>query len=178
MIFTINKRAKKLEQRRLSAGRYFERGKSQAWVADHFKVTPAAVCKWYARWQEDKQDGLKSIGRCGAPAKLTKETLRKVDTALLRGPEKNGFSSPLWTLERATQVIRKETRVAYHPGHVWKVLHFLGWTNQRPVRRARERNEAAIRVWKKDVWPALQKKGSAAKQPLVSMMKPAFPIVP
>ena len=178
MIFTINERAKQLEKRRLQAGRYFSNGKSQSWVADHFSVSPAAACKWHARWQADKQEGLKSLGRCGAPAKLTRKKIKKVDQALLKGPEKNGFPSPLWTLDRVAQVIRKEAHAIYHPGHVWKLLRFLGWTNQRPVRRARERNETAIRAWRKHVWPMLKKRGSGGIPPLVSTMKQDSPIVP
>jgi transposase len=178
MYFTISTQAKKLERRRLQAGEHFNNGKSEASVARHFKVSPVAAWKWRQAWAKDKKQGLKSKGRCGAKKKLTKKKLQKIDHLLLKGPERNGFSSPLWTLDRVAEVIRKETKITYHPGHVWKILRSTGWTNQKPVRRARERNETAVRRWYKEVWPALKKGGSNPKQPLVSMMKRDFPIVP
>lgn len=177
MYFTISKRAKKLEHRRLKAGEHFNNGRSDVWVARHFKVSPVATWKWRQAWAKDKKNGLMSKGRCGARKKITKEKLKKIDSLLLKGAEKNGFSSPLWTLDRVAEVIRKEVHVTYHPGHVWKILRSAGWTNQRPVRRARERNEAGIRCWYKEVWPALKKGGFGPKQPLVSMTKQDSPTV-
>lgn len=176
MYFNISTRAKKLERRRLKAGKYFTNGKSDAWVARHFKVSAVAVWKWKKAWATDKNHGLKSKGRCGAKKKLTREKLKKIDSLLLKGAERNGFSSSLWTLDRVAEVIRKEIHVTYHPGHVWKILRSTGWTNQRPVRRARERNEAGIQRWYKEVWPALKKGGSDPKQPLASSTKRASPI--
>lgn len=178
MYFTISKRAKTLEHRRIKAGEHFNNGRSEAWVARRFKVSPVAAWKWHRLWKKDKKKGLKSKGRCGAKKKLTREKLRKIDRLLLKGAECNGFSSPLWTLDRVAEVIRKETNVRYHPGHVWKILRSTGWTNQKPVRRARERNESAIRRWYKEVWPALKKGGSDPKRPLVFLMKRDFPIAP
>ena len=43
-------------------------------------------------------------------------------------------------------------------GPVWKILRGLGWSPQRPVGRARERNEAAIRSWQRKTWPGIKKK--------------------
>ena len=166
----------KLEERRLQAGRYFSKGETQAWVARKMRVTTAATCKWYARWKKDRKKGLKSKGRCGARARLTKEKLRKIDRALLKGPEKNGFTSPLWTLERVARVAKRETRVSYHPGHVWKILRSMGWTSQKPVRRAKERNESAIRRWHKETWSTIKKRGSHPERPLVFMTKRGSPI--
>jgi transposase len=45
--------------------------------------------------------------------------------------------------------------VRYHPSHVWRLLKRLGWSCQRPTGRALERDEAAIRHWKRVRWPAL-----------------------
>jgi hypothetical protein len=60
----------------------------------------------------------------------------------------NGFDTDLWTLERVAVVITQLTGVRYHPGHGWVILRRrLGWTLQRPERRARERDEQAITRW-------------------------------
>lgn len=61
-------------------------------------------------------------------------------------------------------MIERVTRVTYHRGHVWKVLQSLGWSLQRPARRATERDQAAVERWKKDRWPKV-KKARGAERP-------------
>jgi transposase len=166
MYFNISTRAKKLEARRKRACTYFTNGKSQAWVADKLGVTTAAACKWHAAWQKDKKKGVLSKGRCGVKSEITKEKLQRVKKKLEQGATKSGFTTDLWTLERLRTVFKRETKQDYHVGHVWKIMtRTLGWTNQKPVRRARERNEAAIKHWRTVEWPAIQKKGSNWVQP-------------
>jgi transposase len=51
-------------------------------------------------------------------------------------------------------VIERLTGVAYHPGHVWKLLRRrLHYRLQRPTRRAVERDEQAIARWVAEDWP-------------------------
>ncbi len=77
---------------------------------------------------------------------------------LLQGPEAHGFPTPLWTCPRVARLIAEEFGVDYHEGHVWKILRGLGWSPQRPLGQARERNEKALRTWQRKTWPALEKK--------------------
>jgi transposase len=57
-------------------------------------------------------------------------------------------------LARITTVIEQVTGVAYHPGHVWKLLrHRMGYRLQRPARRAVERDERTIARWVAEDWP-------------------------
>src|SRR5215813_4257989 len=72
--------------------------------------------------------------------------------------DKRGYETPLWTCARVAHLIEDEFGVAHHPGHVWKILFDLGWSCQRPVGRARERNEEQIRRWRRVRWPAIKKK--------------------
>ncbi len=73
---------------------------------------------------------------------------------LLKGARANGYGTELWTLQRVAEVIAKVTSVHYHPGHVWKILRGLGWTRQKPARRAAERDQEAIETWVRERWPA------------------------
>lgn len=77
---------------------------------------------------------------------------------LLEGPLAAGFPTDLWTLTRVAQVIERHFGVKYHPGHVWRILRDLGWSPQKPERRARERDEEAIERWRKEDWPRIRKK--------------------
>jgi transposase len=100
---------------------------------------------------------LKFPGRAGRKPRLTAAQLRRIERGLERGPEALGFDTSLWTAWRVGKLIEETCGVRYHPSHVWRLLKRLGWSCQRPVGRALERDEAAIRHWKRVRWPALKK---------------------
>jgi transposase len=82
--------------------------------------------------------------------------LAQVEQALLEGATDNGFVGELWTLERIATVIGRLTGVRHHPAHVWALLRYrLGWTVQRPKRRAAERDQDAIHQWVAERWPRI-----------------------
>ncbi|MCA2229422.1 helix-turn-helix domain-containing protein [Nonomuraea aurantiaca] len=74
-----------------------------------------------------------------------------------------------WTLMRIKKLIGRLFHIGYTVPGVWLLLRRNGWSAQRPMRRAIERDEAAIEVWKKEVWPQVedprrpQAPGSASK---------------
>lgn len=100
---------------------------------------------------------MKKAGRAGRKPRLTPADLRRIERGLKRGPEALGYDTSLWTAWRIADLIERECRVRYHPGHVWWLLRKLGWSCQRPTARALERDETAIAQWKRQRWPALKK---------------------
>jgi transposase len=146
-----------LEARRLQAAELFALGRSQAEVARSLGVSRQSAHVWHARFQQGGVDALRSRGPTGPDPKLSADQLAKVEEALLAGAMANGFATDLWTLERVAVVITQLTGVRYHPGHVWVILrHRLGWTLQRPERRASERDEQAILHWVAHEWPRIK----------------------
>ena len=77
---------------------------------------------------------------------------------MLDGPQAPGYPTPWWTGQRVRRLIKEQFGIAYHPGHVWKILVRLGGNPPRPVGRARQRNEDQIRRWKRQTWPTTKKK--------------------
>jgi transposase len=147
-----------MERRRKRAARMFERGVAQADVARELGVSRQSVSRWYAEWQAGGTKALKGAGRAGRMPRLSAAQLRQVERALRRGPRAHGFGTDLWTLDRVAAVIEAETGVAYHPGHVWKLLRDkLGWTRQRPARRAVERDDDAVARWVASDWPRIKR---------------------
>jgi transposase len=154
-----------LEARRLQAAELFAQGRSQAEVAHELGVSRQSAHVWHARFTQGGVDALRSRGPTGPDPKLSVAQLTTVEEALLAGAMANGFDTDLWTLERITVVIAQLTGVRYHPGHVWVILRQrLGWTLQRPERRAMERDEQAIQHWVAHEWPRI-KKGPPQKRP-------------
>lgn len=158
-----------LEERRMRAAALFLRGElSQAEIARRIGVSRESVRKWYDAWRENGKRALKAAGRAGRKPRLSRRELAGVERALLQGARYHGYSTELWTLPRIAAIIEKLTGVCYHPGHVWKILRWLGWSPQRPVRRARERNEAEIARFRSQGWRRIKKK-PAGKGPGLSL---------
>jgi hypothetical protein len=103
---------------------------------------------------------------------MTDQQLRLVDRALREGTLAHGYFTDLWTLPRVADVINKVTGVRYHPAHVWKVLRALGWSLQRPEKRARERDEKKVLQWVSKRWPALKKTAKGGVDGSSLSMKP------
>ena len=150
-----------LARRRRQAAQRFAAGDTQAAVARRLHVSRQSVSRWYQQWKRGGPEALRAAGRAGRKPRLSGAQQAQLDAALRRGARAHGFPTELWTLPRIAQVIRAQTGVQYHPGHVWKLLRALHWTLQRPARRARERNEAAIRRWVRTRWPAVKKTPAA-----------------
>ena len=50
-------------------------------------------------------------------------------------------------------LIARTFRLECSSAAVWRLLQRHGWSRQSPARRALERDEQAVGLWKKDVWP-------------------------
>jgi transposase len=154
----------RLEVRRLRAAELFAAGVHPAEVARQLEVSAQAVSVWHARWQTGGTDALRSRGPSGPTPRLSDAQLATVEQALLEGPTAHGFTGELWTLDRIAIVIERLTGVRYHLAWVWAVLHHrLGWSAQRLVRRAAERDQAAIDRWVKERWPRILQTPSDAE---------------
>jgi transposase len=94
-------------------------------------------------------------GSAGSHRRPSRRTgLAAIDQALRQGARAHGFDNDHWTLERVATVVERLTGVAYHRGHVWKLLrHRLHYRLLRPARRAVERDERAIARWVAEDWP-------------------------
>ena len=147
-----------LERRRFAALRLLRQGLNQSEVARRLRVWRQSVARWAALDRQGCERALRQAGRAGRKPRLTPRQKARLEQRLLAGPQRLGYETGLWTSERVAELIRKEFGVHYHPGHVWKLLVSLGWSCQRPTGRALERNEPAIRHWKKATWPDIKKK--------------------
>jgi len=145
-------------------------GRSQADVARELGVSREAVSQWYQAWAHGGRAALAGAGRAGRLPRVDDAQLAEVQKALLLGAQANGFDTDLWTLARVAEVIERLTGRRYSRSGTWDLLTYrLGWTRQRPARRALERDEEAIAKWIKSDWPRIKKvrgaggRGSSSK---------------
>jgi transposase len=142
----------------MAAAALLKQGVSQSEVARRLGVHRQSVIRWVRQLAQSGRAGLRKAARAGRKPKLSAAQFRRVEQALKRGPEALGYATGLWTAGRVRELIEYQTGVRYHEAHVWRILRKLTWTCQRPAGRALERDEEAIRRWKRYRWPQLKKK--------------------
>jgi transposase len=155
---SANRKSDEAVQRRLRAARLLQAGHKPAAVAAMVGAPRQTVYRWREVLQAEGIDALRSMSKGGRPALLGAEELVRLQVALLEGPTAHGFGTALWTLKRVRVFIEREFGVRYSEVHVWRLLGQMGFSSQKPARRALERDEVAIEAWKKRTWPALKKK--------------------
>src|SRR4051812_27898163 len=150
--------ASELEAIRRRGVRQVLRGQAQAAVAAALGVHPVTVAKWVARHRAGGDAGLAAQPTPGRPRFLTPEQDRQVRRWLAGQPTDHGFPTDLWTARRVADLIRRRFGVAFHPNYLREWLTRRGYSPQRPARKARQRDDAAIAGWVASEWPAIQKK--------------------
>jgi len=146
-----------LERRRFEAADLLQQGLSQSEVARRVGAHRQSVGQWAEVLRTQGRKGLRKAGRAGRKPRLRAEDLRRIEKGLQRGPQALGYSTSLWTSARVATLIEQECGIRYAAGHAWRILRQLGWSCQRPVGRALERDEEKIRAWKQKRWPEIKK---------------------
>ena len=160
-----------LESRRLRAAELLGKGVHPAEVARQVGVHRQSVSRWVARLKRGGVRALKKAGHAGRRPRLRPEDLLRIEKGLKRGPQALGYETGLWTSWRVTDLIERECGVKYHPVQAWRILRQLGWSCQRPVGRALERDEEKIRQWRQQRWPEIKKKPKKRAAPSSSSTK-------
>lgn len=158
------------EARRLAAGRMLLAGKRNVEVVRALNVSPSSVKRWKKVVLRQGLAGLHSRASPGRRPKLSAGERKRLARILRKGARAAGFDSELWTGKRVAELIRREFQVVYHPHHVLKLLRQLGFTPQRPQRRARQQDSRALAHWRSVEWPRIKKGRPAGASPSYSWM--------
>ena len=136
----------------------FEQGRSHAEIAGMLGIHPESVRRWKRLWEQGGAQALRRRPVSGRPPKLDDVQAWEVRAALAQGAQAHGFEADLWTLERVGMVVERVTGVKLARASVWRLLTGrLGWSVQRPQRRALERDESEIARWVAHEWPRIKR---------------------
>jgi transposase len=147
-------------ERRKRAWALFQSGWAQGDIAEALGVSPGAVSQWLKRVREGGAAALETPHTGGRPARLSEADLRRLGKLLSKGAEAFGFRGAVWNNPRVAQLIQREFGIRYHPAHVSRILKKLGWTPQKPMVRAKQRDPEEIEHWWKERWPKIKKRPS------------------
>ncbi len=162
---------KALEKRRLQGAKLLARGESKSAVARQLGVTRQTVAAWEQRVAEGGKESLKR-GALGRPRQLDLEQEHELGKLLMAGALSAGYPTELWTLPRIGKMIGERFGVEYSIGHLWHLLRRMGFSCQKPEKRATQRDETEIVRWKRHTWPALKKKPTVKAGPSSSSTNP------
>jgi transposase len=166
------------EWRRLRAWWLKQQGWVQRDIAFALGVAEETVSRWLARGRQGGPKALLTRTPTGRPPKLSPAQKRQIPEFLWHGAEAYGLRGQVWTCARVAFVINEEFGVSYNKDHVGRLLKDLHWTPQAPIRRAIQRDEKAIRHWRRYVWPQLLRQAKSERRVLVFEDESGFYLLP
>ena len=146
------------EKLRLIAVNMFEQGLTCGVIAASLKVDDQSVRRWRRMFEAGGVEALRARKHAGRPARMSPQQKQRLSELLLQSPAELGFAKYLWTQQLIADLIEREFGISYHHDHIGLILKELGFTHQKPMRRAQERDEARIQAWRSQRWPTLRKK--------------------
>jgi len=152
---TAAERARR-ERVRPAAAEMIEAGASDREVARRFRVSRMSANRWRRALASGGREALASKGAGGAKCKLSPAQLAELDAVLGAGPAACGYDDQCWTLARIAEEAWQRFGAEYTLAGMDVLLHRIGWSVQVPARRAAERDEAAIAVWREETWPTVK----------------------
>lgn len=143
------------EYRRERAWELKQQGWKQKDIASALGVSQGAVSQWMVRGRLGELEARPAPGKT---PRLSGEEKTELVEVLQAGAEAAGFEGEVWTQRRVRQVIQERFGVSYSERHIGRLLSKLGFTLQKPVRQASQRNEQAILDWQTQGWTGVKKR--------------------
>lgn len=159
--------AAELEARRRLAVQRVADGWKRKDVAAFLGVHPETVGEWVRAHTAGGDAALAAKPHPGRKPFLTAAQEKQVLGWLADPPSQHGFRTDLWTARRVAELIQRKLKVRFHPHYLREWLTRRNYSPQKPARRPRQRDQAAIDRWVKADWPRI-KKGSAGGRPTSS----------
>lgn len=147
--------------KRLHAVLLNSEGHSSGELAVILQAPRSKVSEWLSNYETHGVDGLLEGFRSGRPPLLTAAQIVELSDIVESGPVAYGLDSGIWTSPMITRVIEEEFGVAFHPGHVRKLLHQIGFSVQRPRRVLARADAEKQDRWHRRTFPDLKKKPNA-----------------
>ncbi len=139
-------------------------GESPEVIAKTLGFHRSAVYQWLKRYEIAGEEGLKYQKIPGKQPTLNKAQKQKIfDIVTSKNPLQLKFAFALWTRAMVKDLILELFAVSLSEVSVGRLLHELGLTPQRPLRRAYQQNPERVACWLKEEYPAIQKEAKAAK---------------
>jgi transposase len=145
-------------EERIEAIRLLQQRYTRAEVANILKVAESSVYDWQSKFREGGLAALSTKIASGRRRLLTDKQLLQLYRWLRGNPRQVQFDFGLWTRKIVRDLIRREFGIDYTLQNVGKILKMLGFSPQRPIYRALERDPERRRKWTQETFPAIKKR--------------------
>jgi transposase len=145
--------------RKLAVKRVIEDGEAPSNVMKSLGLCRTTIYPWLRKYADKGMEALVERIAQGPEPKLTEKQRQQVKRWILgKDPRQYGFDFGLWTRRIVRELIAEKFDIALGLTAVGRLLAGLGITPQKPLRRAYERDPAAVEQWVKQTYPGLKKR--------------------
>ena len=143
---------------RIDAIRLLKQGYTKAQVARILNVTESSVYGWQKAYREGGLAALSTKIASGRKRLLTDKQMLELSRWLRLNPRQLELDFGLWTRKLVRELIRTRFGIDYSEQNVGRILKMLGFSPQRPVYQALERDEGKRRIWTEETFPAIKER--------------------
>jgi transposase len=145
-----------LQTMRIRAVKAVSNGEKPTAVARVLGVNPRSVFRWLADYASGGQKALQAKPIPGRPPKLGSEQMAWLAGAVRdTAPLQHRFEFALWTLRLIGELVERQFGIALSRSAVGRAMHVLGFTPQRPLYRATQRDPVLVERWQREAFPAI-----------------------
>ena len=150
---------KAMEEIRVRAVQRVQAGESPEKVIKTLGFARACIYNWLARYRAGGWHALRTGNRSGRPKKLSGPQIRWIyKTIRDKDPRQLKFAFALWTRPLIAELIKRKFGIKLSRTSVGRLLHQLGFSCQKPLYRAYQRDSELVKQWKEQVFPQIQKR--------------------
>jgi transposase len=149
------------EELRRRAVRLVGEGRSQVEVAGLLGVTRQAVGNWMRAHRRGGEQALAAgrRGRRGGHTKLTQSQQEQVARLIVgHNPDQLKLPGFLWTRALVRDLIAQRFGIEVGEDTAGRYLRAWGFSPQKPMRRAYEQSDEAVRAWLEERYPEIEKR--------------------
>jgi transposase len=127
-----------------------------------FGFSHTSMCKYIKEYEESQNQSFKYNKRgvkpgTGSKMQSTQEA-KLISDILSNTPDSVGLNYTLWNSKVVHEYISSKYSVNYNRRSVRKIMSRLGFTAQKPIKLAYQRNPEKIKVWLTDIYPKIKAK--------------------
>lgn len=145
--------------RMLAVRRVIEDGEAPSDVMKSLGLSRTAIYPWLQRYEEGGMEALVERIARGPDSLFSEKQRQQVKQWILgKDPRQYGFDFGLWSRRIVQALIEEKMGIECGLTAVGRLLASLNITPQKPLRRAYERDPAAVKLWERETYPELRKR--------------------
>jgi transposase len=133
-----------------------QEGQAAVLVAKVLGVQKSTLFGWLARYRRGGWSALDARKRGGRPPKLTAKMLQWVYDTVMKDPRQMEFPFALWTSVMVAELIWRQFHIRLSKASVCRLLNQLGFSPQRPLWRAFQKDPESVDRWVKEEYPKIR----------------------